>query len=321
MARDCSRYDTEQILGAGNGLTPINDLGPQFYQTSYRGGLYPEGYNDRPPGHTLFGIRIAEEIRDTPLDVSGEVDINNGVILFVGIGMSNIWREWGEFEHEAGLLWPNLNPKVRFFNAGHAGATIETMDEATDDYWTTELPAALEEDGYSMEQIRVVLFENDYGVMPTPQTFPEYPLQMQTDLQNCIKSMYSSCANVKMCYCHPRIYGGYSNDPDRTEPMCYWGGWAYKWMIETQLTYGQTMLFDYGLGGIAVAPWLSFATYDWADGINPRYDGLNWLCSDFEVDDGVHPSSSGRYKVGQNLFHFFERDVTVRPWLFKEKGR
>jgi hypothetical protein len=52
----------------------------------------------------------------------------------------------------------------------------------------------------------------------------------------------------------------------------------------------------------------------WADGLNPRSDGLTWACSDFNPSDGTHPAASGREKVADSLLAFVRHDVTTSPW-------
>jgi lysophospholipase L1-like esterase len=61
------------------------------------------------------------------------------------------------------------------------------------------------------------------------------------------------------------------------------------------------------------SPWLAWGPYTWADGTNPRSDGLTWVPSDF-ANDGTHPSAQGANKVGQMLHAFFKNHETTRSW-------
>ena len=62
------------------------------------------------------------------------------------------------------------------------------------------------------------------------------------------------------------------------------------------------------------APWLAWGPYLWADGIQARSDGLQWLVTDFREDDRTHPSYQGRQKVTQIIDRFLKTDSTARIW-------
>jgi len=50
--------------------------------------------------------------------------------------------------------------------------------------------------------------------------------------------------------------------------------------------------------GPVMAPWMSWAAYDWANGLLARSDGLTWSCRDV-MSDGVHPSPLHGWKRTQ----------------------
>jgi len=52
----------------------------------------------------------------------------------------------------------------------------------------------------------------------------------------------------------------------------------------------------------------------WANGTNPRSDGLTWVQSDFQ-SDGTHPSEQGQQKVGSMLLNFMMRSPYSQPWF------
>jgi hypothetical protein len=58
---------------------------------------------------------------------------------------------------------------------------------------------------------------------------------------------------------------------------------------------------------------LLWGPYLWADGTNPRSDGLTWLITDLEGDH-THPSAAGEEKVAGLLASFFGSDATAAPW-------
>jgi hypothetical protein len=124
----------------------------------------------------------------------------------------------------------------------------------------------------------------------------------------------SKFPNAKLCYLASRIYGGYDETLGHPEPYAYYQGWAVKELIEDQIN-GDPELTYTGEG--AKAPWLSWGSYLWADGVSPRSDGLTWNCSaDFE-DDGRHPSTLGEQKVASLVLNELLNDETAIPWLFE----
>src|SRR5687768_15452471 len=109
FSQDCS--DTSV------GFPPINDLGTGFWRGS-QGGLYSNGSNFRPLNHNQAGLNIANQIM--PLDTSGTVDLVNGKIVWISIGMSNTTQETQVFIPMANSL-PNKNPQLILIDGAQGG--------------------------------------------------------------------------------------------------------------------------------------------------------------------------------------------------------
>ena len=92
-----------------------------------------------------------------------------------------------------------------------------------------------------------------------------------------------------------------------------------KWLIQAQIDQmanGGTIV-DNRAGDLnynTTVPWLAWGPYLWADGINPRSDGLTWQPTDFEID-GTHPDTQGETKVGGLLLTFFKTDARAACWF------
>jgi hypothetical protein len=130
-------------------------------------------------------------------------------------------------------------------------------------------------------------------------------------LTRAIRNARSRLPNLRMLYLTPRIYSGYDNNANLTEPNGYWTGFAFRQVILSQVS-GDSLNFDSGRGAV-VAPWIDWGPYLWADGMQPRSDGLTWACGDY-TGNGYVPSQSGRGVFADGLLTFFQEDATAAAW-------
>jgi hypothetical protein len=63
-----------------------------------------------------------------------------------------------------------------------------------------------------------------------------------------------------------------------------------------------------------MAPWVTWGPYLWANGTNPRSDGLVWLRSDYEAD-GATLSEAGARKSAGMLMKFLLTEPTAAGWF------
>jgi hypothetical protein len=63
------------------------------------------------------------------------------------------------------------------------------------------------------------------------------------------------------------------------------------------------------------APWIAWGPYLWADGLNPRSDGLIWDQRDVLSSDGTHPSTFGQQKVATMLLDSLLASPFSRTWF------
>ena len=297
-----------------SGFTPINDLGAGFWNGK-QGGIYPNGSNERPANHTAAGVTLAQNI--TPLDLNGNPDPVNGKIIFAGIGMSNTRLEFEVFER-AVRVEENINPQLEAITTAINSHDLNIIQDSTHAYWDN-LYTLLEDRGASYQQVQAIWFKQGRAWPNEADTsFTAYMDTLVAQLVSCMQIIHNRYPNCRMVYISSRIYGDYQPDDFRLnpEPFAYYNGWGVKELVERQLNGDPELAWE---GPDAKAPWISWASYLWADGVNPRNDGLTWLCPDDFLDDGAHPSPVGSRKVSDYLMDFFKTDETSISWFLDDQ--
>jgi Bacterial Ig-like domain (group 1) len=294
----------------GTPLVAITDLGTGLFEGQYEGGLYPNGSNVRPSGQDSYGVGLADSIQ--PLDANGNPS-STGKYALMAIGESTAQNEFNRFLPIANGD-PAKNPNLVLVNGAQGGATPNEFTSTTSPYWATVLENYLPQDGVTANQVVAVWMEDTDGI--ATGTFPSDITTLQGQYETMMQTMLTLFPNLKMVYFSSRVYGGYSNglaSPDNPEPYAYEVGYAVKYAIQDQLNGNANLNYNPADGPV-VAPWMSWGTYYWSNGMLGREDGLEWDCEDFS-DDGTHPSSTfGQLKVASALLQFLKTDDTTVPW-------
>ena len=298
-----------------NTSTPIvalNDLGTGTYQGS-EGGLYPNGSNVRPASHDSDGVTFADGIQ--PLDSNGNPS-PTGKYVLLALGESTAQNEFNRFLPIANSD-PAKNASLKIVNGAQGGATPKDFANINSYYWGMVLNNYLGQNGVTPKQVVAIWMEDTDGI--ATGTFPTDIANLQSEYESMMQNMHTLFPNLKLVYFSPRVYGGYSNgvgNPDNPEPYAYEVGFAVKWAIQDQLNGNANLNYNPLLGAV-VAPWMSWGTYYWSNGMLGRNDGLVWDCADFSAD-GTHPSSTGgrlgQLKVATPLLTFLKTDDTTKPW-------
>jgi hypothetical protein len=298
-----------------NTTTPIvalNDLGTGTYQGS-EGGLYPNGSNARPALHDADGVTLADGIQ--PLDSEGNPS-PTGKYVLLALGESTAQNEFNRFLPIANAD-PAKNPNLVIVNGAQGGATPQDFSSLTSYYWGMVTNNYLTQNGVTANQVVAVWMEDTDGI--ATGTFPTDISKLQSEYESMMRNMHTLFPNLKLVYFSSRVYGGYSNgvgSPDNPEPYAYEVGFAVKWAIQDQINGTGNLNYNPNLGAV-VAPWMSWGTYYWSNGMLGRSDGLQWDCADFAAD-GTHPSSTGgrfgQLKVATQLLNFLKTDDTTTPW-------
>ncbi len=295
--RDCSRGST--------GLIPLMDMSASETYHGEEGGLYGEGVNEPPLSHRQRAEQASMEIY--PRDAAGRRS-PDGKIGLIAIGMSNARVEFDSF---MGQARGNTAPSVVLVNGAQPGmvASLWADPDPRSDPWEF-LARAVARAGLSPEQVQVAwLKEANGSPRPGRDDFPVYAQELRDDMAVMVIKARELYPNLRILYLSSRIYGGYSLIPLSPEPFAYEGAFSVRWLIQDQIQGGGATGVTY-----ANAPVLLWGPYLWADGTNPRSDGLTWSCDDL-MGDGVHPSRSGRHKVAALLLDFFTSDALAKSWF------
>jgi hypothetical protein len=304
------------------GLRALPDLGFAVYRTNFTGGLYPGGANARPPTHEAAGVNIAVN-RVVPRDLQGNVNTNNGRIVILSIGMSNTTQEWASKGSEnfrrLANADPGKNPQLIIVDGAQGGQDAVAWTNLNAATWWAVETQRLVGASVSTNQVQVLWIKQALArpVNYSGGAFPQHAQALQTALEQILRVAKQRYPNLAIAYLSPRTRA-YVLGPSGLNPETYAfeSGFSVKWLIEKQLS-GQ-LNYDPARGP-AVAPWISWGPYLWADGLSARSDGFTWQCTDLE-SDFTHPSAAGGVpKVARQLLAFFKTDPTATPWFLRTR--
>jgi hypothetical protein len=231
--------------------------------------------------------------------------------VLLSIGMSNTTQEYSMFKRLADTD-RDKNPRLLIVDGAQGGQDASRVADPNGMFWQV-VDQRLAQAGATRQQVQAAWLKEAHA-RPT-EPFPADAKRLQTDLQTIVQILKSRFPNLKLVYLSSRTYAGYATTTLNPEPFAYQSGFAVKWLIEDQINGAPDLNFDPARGAVR-ASWLAWGPYLWADGLNPRSDGLIWECADF-ADDGTHPSQSGRMKVARMLLDFFKTDSTTVPWFLR----
>lgn len=300
---------------------PLIELGINRYR-GFEGGLYPGGADVPPADHALEGARRAARVE--PLDSEG-LPAANGRIVLLSIGMSNTTDEFcggprpcdaGTFGEQAAAD-PSVDASVEILDGAFGGAAAIEWESPDDANYDRIRDLRLEPLGLTEAQVQAVWLKQ---ANPGPtRSLPDPGADayaLERSLGRIVRALAARYPNLRIVYLSSRTYGGYAESALNPEPYAYETGFSVKWVVSAQIEQARTGQVDVESGDLDYGrtPWLAWGPYLWADGMDPREDGLHWERKDFRVD-GTHPSPSGVEKVGSLLLEFLTTAPTARCWF------
>ena len=308
-------------------LTPLNDLAAGSYLGQFQGGLYPGGINTPPAMHHQEGVARAAAIQ--PLSPSGlaalgrqdRPAVDRAVAHHPGVLLPrtraepcNSWTFMGRAAAD-----PNVDKThLVIVNGALGGQETSTWDSPTDPNYDRVRDTVLAPKGLREKQVQAVWVKlaNARPTISLPSSSADaYNLERGlADVSRALKVRYP---NLQLAFFSSRSYAGYASTDQNPEPYAYESGFAVKWLVEAQIDQMAGRGIDPLTGNLdfgAVAPWLGWSFYPWADGLTPRSDGLTWACNEFSAD-GTHPAQAAESKFGQRLLQFFLNSPYTVPWF------
>lgn len=293
-------------------LKPITEMGSEGYQ-GFKGGLYPDGKNERPLAHEKAGLALAHKVQ--PLDANGKPS-PDGKIVLLSVGMSNTTQVFSTFKRLADADQAK-NPRLILVDGAQGGMTAFRIQdpegkEGGRQFWAT-VDQRLAAAGATRAQVQAIWIKQaDAG---PKDGFPKYARTLQEELATIVRLFPQRFPNARLVYLSSRTHGGYAKTRLNPEPYAFESGLSVRWLIEEQLKGDSSLNYDASKGSVA-APWLSWGPYLWANGSLKRADGFFYEETDFGPD-GTHPSKSGQQKVANLLLSFFKNDTTTRSWFVR----
>ena len=316
------------------GEVPLCDLGAGGGPEGAPGGLYPGGTSIRPARHEAAGIALASR-EVVPRDAAGAPS-PEGKIGLISVGVSHTTMMFSRdgpnsFKPRADAD-PSRNPRLVIVDGASDGHPTPQWLGHDPPYGGADPWSILEERlaaaQVTARQVQVVWLMSIGGEYRDREnvSFQDLTRNRQAGIEALVRALKTRFPNLTLAYTTQRPYS-YS-DPATglaPEPGTYWSSFGDRGMVTGQIEGRADLEFDPGRGK-AVAPWISWGPYIWADGTHPRSDGLAWLPSDFiarigSEPDWAHPSHAGVRKEANQLLAFFKTDPTSTPWFLRKTER
>lgn len=297
---------------------PIIDMGTGTY-FGFEGGLYENTLNMVPSDHHAVGLTKASSVQ--PLDINGNPS-SGGKIVLLSMGMSNTSWEFCSvsgsepcgpetFMAKAATSTLVNHTNLLILNGAYGGQVALLWDSPLDSNYDRVRDIVLSPAGATEKQVQIIwvkITNSDPKISLPASSADMYVLE--NTLGNIVRAAKARYPNLKQIFFSSRVYAGYAVGALSPEPYVYENGFSIKRLIDAQIEQmrNNEIVVDDQAGDLNYTndalPWIAWGPYMWADGMNPRSDGLISELSDFGAD-GVHPSINGSEKINNALMNFF----------------
>jgi hypothetical protein len=312
-----------RIVGADTIPIPLTDMGARTYK-GLEGGLYPDRSNTEPADHDAVGIAHRNAIR--PLDVNGRPG-GAGRYVLMSVGGGDVSAAWCSASSAPPCnSWSFSGRAVSDSLVNHDALVIVNgaIRTATPAMWSSPASAnynrirdtRLAPLGLSEKQVQVIwmAFADSAAALPPTASSADGAQGLQ-HLGATIRALKSRYPNLQLLFITSRRFRGFYPGG---EPQSYESGFVVRWAIEAQINESRGLPPNLHVGSVApsanTAPWISWGPYLWANGEQPRADGLSWRRADYD-STGLRSSRQGEEKVGGLIFSFFKTSDYTRCWF------
>ncbi|MBS1731368.1 MAG: hypothetical protein JSS67_11445 [Bacteroidetes bacterium] len=290
---------------------PINEMYNRTY-FGYHGGFYPNR-GRVPSGQyatdldsingTIFGLDTA----GNRVNKAGQIVIGGVGACLSGAPVNGLRRRKNN---------PNTIQNINYVNFEFGGASFEHLADPNSTYWQ-HVDEKMSSQNTTYKQVQMLWICTDDSSSITD--WPTRPLIAKESIKAAARTLKIKFPNLKILYMIGRPYtwdmsdtlGKISNVRSRN-PAPYHQGWAEKWAIEDQINGDPGVAYK---GPNAVAPIMTWASYQWTQGKKPNADGFAWYPSD--TRDGLHPTDAGKDKLAQFLWNFLYNDPYTTKWFLR----
>lgn len=272
FATGCSKTELEIIddpIVSTTFKIPLNN--PDiFTQNGVESGLYPWGNSLITNSYKTNYINACESIE--PLNYFG-ANAGSGKVVVLTIGGSNPAIIYNGFIN-AQQSDPGFGSDLLFINGGINSQDFSNLLDPATNYWDN-MQNLLTTNNVTENDVQVIFCIEDNLRYRDTSFQRAYLLRDDyVDLLEIIRDKYPNC---KLFLAGDRGYSGYTDDPKHDEPIGYENGWAVKFLVA-----------DYINGLLPEYPVVNWLDYYWADGENPRWDGLTYSPTDYAAPAYVH---------------------------------
>ena len=298
-ASSCSRgtdlIDQVPDIPEATGNIPLND--PHLF--TYNGeqsGLYPWGNEMISNAYESKYQSVSENIH--PASFSG-LRTSKPKVVILTIGGSTPAIMFEGFIH-AQQNDPGFGNDLLFINGGMNAMDFSDLLNPNTNYWDN-MESLLYDQSATPEDVQVMFcIEDNLRSLDTSFTRTSLLKNDYAELLNIIRTHYPNC---KLFLVGDRGYSGYTDDPHHDEPIGYLNGWGVKLFVA-----------DYINGLLPEYPVVNWLDYYWADGENPRWDGLTYSQSDFAGPAYVHLHQEKADEIAETTNEKLKADPAASNW-------
>lgn len=263
-------------------MTPLNNPIPFIYE-GMNSGLYPWGNSLITNEYSNIFNKTNKRIK--ALDSSGAVS-KTGKIGVLAIGASTPKKIFSGIQTAIDNDVSFADSKVTLVNAALPSKDFDYILDPDTDYWDS-VDDEVDNAGLTNLQISVIIcIEDNLSISDTSFTRATTLKENYKSLLELLRVDYPNC---RLFLAGAREYTGYTTVTQHQEPRGYLNGWGIRLLIN-----------DYVANLVPQYPLVGWLDYYWADGATPRFDGLDYILSDYVGPDYLHLTKTKADELGQS---------------------